>query len=336
MRFVDRVKIFVQSGAGGDGCVSFRREKFVPRGGPDGGDGGRGGDVILRVDPSLSTLIDFRYKREYTARHGYHGQGARKTGRDAEPVALRVPPGTQVFDSDSGEMLADLKDGEFVVARGGRGGRGNAQFATSTRQTPRFAQPGEEGVSRNLILELKLIADAGIVGLPNAGKSTLISRISAARPKVAEYPFTTLVPNLGVVRMEDHRSFVVADVPGLIEGASRGVGLGHQFLRHVERTSVILHLVGLGPADGDPVDAYRTVRKEMEAYAAEISAKPFIVALNKADLLPEEEREAVLRDFTERAGVDALLVSAVAGMGIMPLLGELSRHVFAAREDSSP
>lgn len=327
MRFIDRVKIFVESGAGGDGCVSFRREKFVPRGGPDGGDGGRGGDVIIHTDPHLSTLIDYRYKREYRAGTGAHGRGAKMTGKDGDPVVLRVPPGTQVMDSETGELLADLTEGEFVPAKGGRGGRGNASFATPTRRAPRISEEGRHGQSRDLLLELKLIADVGIVGLPNAGKSTLISRISAARPKIADYPFTTLVPNLGVVKVDDEKSFVIADVPGLVEGAHEGVGLGHQFLRHVERTSVILHLVGLAPGDGDPVEGYRTVRRELEQYADDLARKEFIVALTKVDVLSLDERESVLARFRDDTGLNPLLISAAAGEGVTSLVGELSRMI---------
>jgi GTP-binding protein len=324
MRFIDRVKIRVESGKGGDGCVSFRREKYVPRGGPDGGDGGRGGDVIFRTDTHLSTLIDFRYKREYRAARGGHGKGSGMTGKDGDQLILRVPPGTVVLDADSEEILADLVQGDLVVVQGGRGGKGNARFATSTRQTPRFAEPGQEGRSQELILELKLLADVGIIGLPNAGKSTLISRISAAKPKIAEYPFTTLVPNLGVVRMEDFRSFVVADVPGLVEGAHKGTGLGHQFLRHVERTSVLLHLVGLAPGDGEPVESYRTVRAELEAYAEELVDRRSIVALTKIDLLNQEDREKVREGFFRETGLEPRLISAVSGEGLANLLGELA------------
>ncbi|MCJ7498690.1 GTPase ObgE [bacterium] len=327
MRFIDRVKIFVESGAGGDGCVSFRREKFVPRGGPDGGDGGRGGDVFIRTDPQLSTLIDYRYKREYRAGTGAHGRGSKMTGKDGVPVVLRVPPGTQIMDASTGELLADLIEGEFIPAKGGRGGRGNSNFATPTRQAPRISEEGRYGQTRDLVLELKLIADVGIVGLPNAGKSTLISRISAARPKVADYPFTTLVPNLGVVRVDDDRSFVVADVPGLVEGAHQGVGLGHQFLRHVERTSVILHLVGLAPGDGDPVEAYRTIRQELGQYADDLARKDSIVALSKTDVVSPEERESILAKFQEDTGIVPMLISAAVGEGLTPLVGKLSTMI---------
>ena len=332
MRFIDRVEIFVESGAGGDGCVSFRREKFVPRGGPDGGDGGRGGDVFIRTDPQLSTLIDYRYKREYRAGTGAHGRGAKMTGKDGAPVILRVPPGTQVMDAQTGELLADLTEGEFVPVKGGRGGRGNSNFATPTRRAPRISEEGRYGKTRDLVLELKLIADVGIVGLPNAGKSTLISRISAARPKVADYPFTTLVPNLGVVRVDDERSFVIADVPGLVEGAHQGVGLGHQFLRHVERTSVILHLVGLAPGDGDPVEAYRTIRQELGQYADDLARKDSIVALSKTDVVSPEERESILAKFQEDTGIVPMLISAAVGEGLTPLVGKLSTMIERLKE----
>jgi GTP-binding protein len=337
MRFIDRVKINVESGAGGNGCVSFRREKFVPRGGPDGGDGGRGGDIFIRTDSHLSTLIDFRYKREYRASSGVQGSGSKRTGKDGEAIVLRVPRGTQVMDADTGEMLVDLTDGQFKAAAGGRGGRGNVHFATPTRRTPRISEPGKPGVARELVLELKLIADVGIVGIPNAGKSTLISRISAARPKVADYPFTTLVPNLGVVRVGEEHSFVVADVPGLVEGAHEGVGLGHQFLRHVERTSVILHMVGLAPGDGDPVQSYNTVRNELERYASDLAGKESVVALNKADLLSEEEAQEVVRTFKKETGVEPFLISAAASQGLNPLVGSLLEMVEKTREsEESP
>lgn len=335
MRFIDRVKIRVESGAGGNGCVSLRREKHVPRGGPDGGDGGRGGDIIIQTDSSLSTLIDYRYKKEYRAANGQAGRGSRMSGRDAEPVILRVPPGTVIVEESRGETLADLVEGRFVVAKGGSGGKGNARFATPSRQTPRFAVDGRSGEAKSLILELKLIADVGIVGLPNSGKSTLISRISAARPKIADYPFTTLVPNLGVVRVEESASFVVADVPGLIKGAHEGTGLGHQFLRHVERTSVLLHLVGLGPGEEDPVEAFETVRGELEAYGSNLSSREFLVALNKSDLLAEEERSLAAARFERETGIEPIVISAVAGDGVPGLVGRLYVLVSADRDKNS-
>jgi GTP-binding protein len=333
MRFIDRVRILVESGSGGDCCVSFRREKYVPRGGPDGGDGGRGGDIIIRSDPHLSTLIDFRYKKEYKAPDGARGKGSGMTGRDGGSLVLGVPPGTLVVDAGTDHILKDLVDEEYLAVRGGRGGRGNTRFTSSTRRTPRFAEDGKPGEALNLILELKLIADVGIIGLPNAGKSTLISRISAARPKVADYPFTTLVPNLGVVRMEDHRSFVVADVPGLVEGAHKGIGLGHQFLRHVERTSVLLHLVGLGPGDEDAAEAYRTVRNELKEYASGLADKEFIVALTKSDVFAEGTGEDRIRGFQASTGILPHLVSAVSGQGMNNLLGDLARIVETSRQE---
>jgi GTP-binding protein len=254
------------------------------------------------------------------------------TGKDGDPVILKVPPGTQILDAESGDLLADLTEGEFVPVRGGRGGRGNAHFATPTRRAPRICEEGIAGEGKDLVLELKLIADVGIVGLPNAGKSTLISRISAARPKVADYPFTTLVPSLGVVKVDEERSFVIADVPGLIEGAHQGVGLGHQFLRHVERTSVILHLVGLAPGDGDPVKGYHTVRKELTQYAEDLARKDSLVALTKVDLIQPEEREAVREKFRKETGVEPMLISAAADEGLGPLVGKLSELVMNKKE----
>ena len=324
MKFIDRVSIIVESGAGGDGCVSFRREKYVPRGGPDGGNGGRGGDVVFRTDSNLSTLLDYRYKNKYKAGDGARGKGSNMTGKDGEPVILRVPPGTQIIDARTQELLADLMEGEFTAAQGGKGGRGNASFATSTRQAPRTNRPGQPGQTLELVLELKLIADVGIFGMPNAGKSTLISRISAARPKVADYPFTTLTPNLGVVRVDDRRSFVVADVPGLIEGAHRGTGLGHQFLRHIERTSLILHLVALGPQDEDPVLAFRMIRDELARYGEGLARRQFLVVLGKVDLLPDEERGRIVDAFLKDTGVSPILISAVTGEGLKALVESLA------------
>jgi GTP-binding protein len=328
MQFIDYVKIHVMAGDGGKGCVSFRREKYVPRGGPDGGDGGRGGHVILRADGSLNTLLDLRYQRLYRAQNGRHGMGQKKHGADGRDVVIRVPVGSVIKDAETEEVLADLdsEGAEFMAARGGKGGLGNAHFATPTRQAPRFAQGGLEGEERDLIVELKLLADVGLIGLPNAGKSTLISVISSARPKVADYPFTTLVPNLGVVKAgEEWRSFVVADIPGLIEGAHKGAGLGHQFLRHVERTSILLHLVDISQgAEGDPVDNLETVNRELKLYSAELMKKPQAVAATKTDAKDDEKLDR-LRDYCKTKGVDFFAVSAVTGAGVTEIVEYLSR-----------
>ena len=266
VRFIDEAKIYVRSGRGGRGCVSFRREKFVPRGGPDGGDGGNGGDVILVAQRNVSSLLDHRYRQHYIAQNGEHGKGKNQHGKNAPPLIVPVPVGTVVKDFYTGEILGDMvEEGQtLVVARGGRGGRGNARFATSTNQAPRYAEPGEEGEERTLLLELKLLADVGIVGFPNAGKSTLISRISAARPKIADYPFTTIVPNLGVVRYNEGKTFVVADIPGLIKGAHEGAGLGIRFLKHIERTRLLIHLLDLSPLTGrNPIEDYHVLNEEL-------------------------------------------------------------------------
>src|SRR5438477_3193212 len=301
--FVDEVDIHVEAGGGGRGCLAFRREKFVPRGGPSGGDGGHGGSVYVVASPHINTLINFRFHPEFSAARGAHGMGANRTGHAGEDLELAVPIGTLVYEKTGDPdrpmtLLADLaEEGQRVlVAKGGRGGLGNARFATSTNRAPRKVQPGETGEIKDLRLELKLLADVGLVGFPNAGKSTLISRISAARPKIAAYPFTTLTPNLGVVGLSNDRSFVVADVPGLIEGAHRGLGLGHQFLRHLERTKVLVHLVDISGASGrDPVDDLDTVRRELELFRPELAAKPQIVAANKIDALDDEGRVSELR-----------------------------------------
>lgn len=324
--FLDQAKIFVKAGDGGDGAKSFRREKYVPRGGPDGGDGGRGGDVILQVDEGLNTLIDFRYKSRFEAGRGQHGSGSNKTGANGESVVVRVPPGTVVKDAETGEVLADLvhPGQQVVVARGGRGGRGNAHFATPSRQTPRFAERGEPGESRWLLLELKVLADVGLVGYPNAGKSTLISRISAARPKVAPYPFTTLTPNLGVVRLDEGSSFVVADIPGLVEGAHRGVGLGHDFLRHIERTRVLLHVVDLSGLEGrDPRRDLEVIRRELEAYSPVLAQRPQLVAANKMDLQEARENLEAFRRYAAEVGLEVVPISAATGEGIPDLLRAL-------------
>ncbi len=287
MKFIDEATIIVQSGNGGRGCVSFRRERYIPRGGPDGGDGGKGGDVILKTSPRKRTLFHLQNKKQHKAANGGHGQGSQKTGRGGAGLIIEVPPGTLVTDKESGAVVCDLvnADDQFVVARGGRGGQGNMRFKSSTHRAPRFAQPGEPGQTLTLKLELKLLADIGIVGLPNAGKSTLISTLSSARPKIADYPFTTLIPNLGVVQLRDAEPFVVADIPGLIEGAHQGAGLGAQFLRHVERTRILVHLIDASVLDPeDPLAAYHVVNKELVGHSRALAEKPQIVVLNKLDI----------------------------------------------------
>ena len=317
--FVDRAVIEVQAGRGGDGCVSFRREKYVPKGGPDGGEGGRGGSVVLLVDPNLKTLLDFRRRPFYRAQSGERGQGNNKTGRDGEDLRITVPPGTLVKDAGSGDPLADLTQAwtTWVAAEGGRGGRGNARFATSTRQAPRFAEPGAEGGSRRLELELKLIADVGIVGLPNAGKSTLLARLTRATPKVGPYPFTTLSPNLGLAVLDEERQLVLADLPGLIEGAHAGKGLGLEFLRHVERTRALVFLLEMGAVDAQRVLA--VLRSELGAHASELLAKPALIVLSKSDLVPPEEAARV-REVLARDHGDVLVISSVTGDGLAALL----------------
>jgi len=334
--FVDEVDIHVAAGAGGNGCLSFRREKYVPRGGPDGGDGGAGGSVYIVAIPTKNTLVDFRYHPDFKARRGQHGQGSNRTGQTAYDLEIHVPIGTLVFekDGDSTRLLADLADENqrVLVASGGRGGRGNAQFVSSTNRAPRRTEPGERGEEKLLRLELKLIADVGLVGFPNAGKSTLISRISAARPKIANYPFTTLTPNLGVVSLSDNRSFVVADVPGLIKGAHEGHGLGDRFLRHIERTKVLLHLVDVSSASGrDPVEDFDTIREELERFDPAVAAKPQIVAGNKIDALDEPARLEQLRRHVRRKKLPFVAISGVTGEGIDELLELLWRHIADAR-----
>jgi len=302
--FIDRTKIRVRGGHGGNGVTAFRREKFVPRGGPSGGDGGRGGDVWLEADESLNTLLHLRYNPEHIAERGRHGEGSNRAGRDGEDTLVRVPVGTQVFDAESGELLKDFTEsGErWLAARGGRGGFGNSHFATSTNRAPRYHQEGSEGEELELQLELKLLADVGLVGFPNAGKSTLISTISAAKPKIADYPFTTLEPHLGVVDMGEFRTFVVADIPGLIEGAHQGAGLGDRFLRHVERTKLLLHLVDVSSLSGrDAVGDYETINRELRAYDARLAMRPQVVVATKVDALDEPER---LESLKRRAAAD--------------------------------
>lgn len=322
MQFVDYVKIRVKAGDGGRGCVSFRREKYVPRGGPDGGDGGRGGHVIIRSESQLNTLLDLRYQRYYRARRGGHGKGKKMHGRNGEDLVIPVPVGTLVKDEETGDILADLdaEGKEVIAAKSGRGGQGNAHFATAVRQAPRFAQPGEEGEERFLIIELKLLADVGLIGLPNAGKSTLISVISAARPKIADYPFTTLEPNLGVVKIENFRSFVVADIPGLIEGAHRGAGLGFQFLRHVERTSMLLHLVDVsGIAPGEPVGNLAKINGELRLYSEQLIERTQIVVATKLDIADKHKLDR-LSDYCKNNKRDFFAISAVTGEGVKELI----------------
>jgi GTP-binding protein len=333
--FLDVAEITVRSGRGGDGIVAFRHEAHVPRGGPGGGDGGRGGSVVFKVDPHKRTLADFHYKRVFTAQHGSNGQGSDKTGKSASNLNILVPPGTVIFDADTGEQIADLmaKGDTLLAARGGRGGRGNSAFATPTRQAPRFCEMGEKGEERRLRLEMKLIADVGLVGFPNAGKSTLISRISSARPKIAPYPFTTLQPNLGVVEFENGRDFVVADVPGLIEGAHAGVGLGHEFLRHVERTRILVHVVDVAGTEGrDPVEDYRTINRELQLHDERLAALPQFVAMNKTDVLQDETYLPALRAAAQADGREAFAISAVTGEGVRDLMG----HVAALLEEIAP
>jgi GTP-binding protein len=336
--FVDEVDIHVTAGNGGRGCLSFRREKYVPRGGPDGGDGGGGGSVFIVATQRKNTLIDFRYHPEFEAPSGQHGQGANKTGQTGRDLEIEVPIGTLVFEKhpESGEtaLLADLaEEGQrLLVAKGGRGGMGNARFATSTNRAPRRTQPGEPGEERVLHLELKLLADAGLVGFPNAGKSTLISRVSAARPKIADYPFTTLIPNLGVVTLSDDRSFVLADVPGLIEGAHGGKGLGDQFLRHLERTKVLIHLVDVSSASGrDPVDDFAAVDRELHLFDARLAAKPQIVAANKMDALDDESGLERLEQHVLARGLSFHRISGVTGEGVPALLEAAWREIAAVR-----
>jgi GTP-binding protein len=332
--FIDEAKLSAHAGDGGDGCVSLRREKYVPRGGPDGGDGGRGGDVSLHADRNLATLLDPRLRREVRAGHGEPGAGKHKTGRDGASLELRVPVGTLVSDAATGELLADLaRDGEStVVARGGRGGRGNARFATPTRQTPEQAERGQPGQWRELRLSLKLLADVGLVGFPNAGKSTLLRRISAARPRVASYPFTTLVPALGVAEQGERR-FVVADIPGLIEGASEGAGLGDRFLRHIERTRVLVHLLDAGAASLEGRDLladYATIRSELSAYEPALALRSELVALNKLDLVADRAALDPVEAELRRRGREVFRISGATGEGVPALLRAVVRALEAA------
>ena len=329
--FVDEIDIFVKGGDGGAGCVSFRREKYVPHGGPDGGDGGDGASVWLEADASLTTLLDYHYRRHYEAERGQHGKGANRHGASGQDLVLRVPVGTVVTDRDTGEHHGDLTTpGQRILAAAGqRGGRGNARFASSVNQAPRRADLGRRATGRWLHLELKLLADVGVIGFPNAGKSTLVSRLSAAKPRIADYPFTTLAPTLGIVRVDPERSFVIADLPGLIEGASGGKGLGHQFLRHTERTRLLVHVLDLDPGTGrDPVEDLAVINAEIRAYSPELAVRPQIVVANKADLPEAAPRRAAVEAYCAASGLPLYVISAVTGLG----LGDLVRALGACLE----
>ncbi|MBI4827489.1 MAG: GTPase ObgE [Nitrospinae bacterium] len=331
-QFIDRVEIDVKAGDGGDGRVGFRREKFIPRGGPDGGDGGDGGSVIFEADHNLGTLLDFRYYRHHEAESGENGGERQKTGKSGADLILKTPVGTLLIDRETGELLADLDENgkRVVIAKGGNGGWGNVHFKSSVNQAPRRANAGQQGERRNLTLELKLMADVGVIGYPNAGKSTFIARVSSARPKIADYPFTTLIPNLGVAQWDEFKSFYVADIPGLIEGAAEGRGLGLQFLRHVERTRLLLHLIDPAAYEEDrsPYHDYAAINRELERYSPDLAKKPQIVAVNKSDLLFDPAvREALAREFKEQAGVEIVFISAVTGEGIEPLVKRLGAEV---------
>lgn len=320
--FIDEITIHVKAGDGGNGCVSFRREKYCPKGGPDGGDGGDGGSVYIQADLNRHTLIDFYYRPYYKGGRGRHGEGKKKSGAQGEDVVIHVPVGTIIKDVETGEILSDLNkpDDRFLAAKGGRGGKGNARFATPTRQAPKFAQGGTPGEERDLKLELKLLADVGIIGLPNVGKSTLISVISEAKPKIADYPFTTLIPNLGVVKVEEFQSFVVADIPGLIEGAHHGTGLGDRFLKHIERSRILVHLIDISEeSNRDPIRDIETINYELSQYSEELIKKQQLLAGNKMDCSSKQKISA-LRNYARRAGIPCFFISALTGEGIKPLV----------------
>ncbi len=321
--FIDQAKIFVKAGDGGHGCLSFRREKFIAKGGPDGGDGGRGGDIIFEAVEDVDTLLDFAGRHKLVAQNGRPGEGSNRHGASGDDLIVRVPPGTQIYDTDLDLMIKDLSEigAKARVCKGGKGGRGNKSFATSTNQTPRTTTDGKPGQERNLRLELKLIADVGLVGIPNAGKSTLISRCSAAKPKIADYPFTTLEPVLGIIDITDYRRFVMADIPGLIEGAHEGTGLGFEFLRHIERTTIIAHILDIMPPDGsNPVDNYHKIRNELASYSKALADKPELIIANKTDLDPDGDAVEKIR---EKLGQDVFAISAVTGTGIKELCEKL-------------
>jgi GTP-binding protein len=336
VKFIDEVMITVQSGDGGRGCVSFRRERFIPKGGPDGGDGGKGGDVILKATLRKRTLYHFKFKTQFKAESGKGGSGDQRTGKNGEDLILEVPVGTVVSDTVTGQILKDLKEPEefFIVAKGGRGGQGNKRFASSTRRTPRFAQPGEAGQLLSIKLELKLIADVGIIGLPNAGKSTLISKISSARPKIADYPFTTLAPNLGIVAAQGRKTFCVADIPGLIRGAHEGAGLGIQFLKHTERTRILIHLIDVSAIDPEnPLEQYETVNRELFLYSGKLAEKPQLVVLNKMDI--PDTIESVGRFEAALAGKKVVKISALTGDGLVQLINTIADILDKLNESGS-
>lgn len=331
--FVDHAKIYVKGGDGGNGIVAFRREKYVPKGGPAGGDGGRGGNVVFIADEGLKTLMDFKYRKHFKAERGAHGQGKNMHGAWGQDLLVKIPVGTIIYDDDTGEVVADLTrpEQDMIVARGGRGGKGNARFANATNKAPSYSENGEPGEERWLRLELKLLADVGLVGFPNAGKSTFISRVSAARPKIADYPFTTLVPNLGVVVTRDKDSFVIADIPGLIEGASQGTGLGHDFLRHIERTRVLLYILDAAETEGRKVlEDYRILRSELEQFNPELLKRPFLVAANKMDL---PTAQANIDELQKAFGDHLHLISAVSGAGVQPLIEQVNQMLLAIPEE---
>ncbi len=332
--FVDRVQIEVEAGAGGNGCSSFRRERYIPKGGPDGGDGGDGGSIIIVAEEGVNSLVQLAHQHHWRGKRGSHGSGANRTGRKGEDMVIKVPPGTVVIDAKEDFVLKDLaKDGDqLVAARGGKGGRGNLSFKSSTNRAPRECQPGDPGEKRLLTLELKSIADVGLIGKPNAGKSTLLSRLSRARPEIADYPFTTKFPNLGQVQIDMDTSFILADIPGLIEGAAEGVGLGHEFLRHVERAGLLVHLVEPAPIDGtDPMENYQSIRKELEAYNPKLAARPEVTCVTKAELPGAEEFRETLQ---KELGRDVLLISAVTGQGLNEMIRQVAQQLEAAKNET--
>ena len=327
--FIDKARITVRAGNGGNGCVSFHREKYIAAGGPNGGDGGNGGHIILKVDDNLSTLMDFRYKRKYAAESGADGSGGRRTGKDGESLVIKVPRGTLVRDAETNEIIKDMSDSEpYILCRGGRGGWGNCHFATPTRQTPRFAKSGMPGESHDVILELKLLADVGLLGFPNVGKSTLLSVVSRAQPKIANYHFTTINPNLGVVYVEEGVSFVMADIPGIIEGASEGAGLGHDFLRHIDRCRLLVHVIDVSGSEGrDPVEDFDTINAELKQYSAELATRPQIVVANKTDIMEDETMLERLREHVEKLGYPLLTISAAAHQGTKTLVWAIAEKL---------